>query len=94
MKRWPLVFCLASGHPGTAELKMTPQNVDRFGATTGKWSETTKGRIKNYMVGEEIESYTLVQFVCFSDITEHLKKAWVKRTGAAEMPFIAMCTSQ
>jgi len=49
---------------------MTLQNVDRFGATTGKWSETTKGRIKNYMVGEEIESYTLVQFVCFSDITE------------------------
>jgi len=49
---------------------MTLQNVDRFGATTGKWSETTKGGIKNYMVGEEIESYTLVQFVCFSDITE------------------------
>ena len=75
---------------------MTLQNVDRFGATTGKWSETTKGRIKNYMVGEEIESYTLVQFVCFSDITEHLimKKAWVKGTGVAEMPFITMYTSQ
>jgi len=36
------------------------------------------------MVGEEIEGYTLVQFVCFSDVTEHLKKAWVKRTGVAE----------
>ena len=57
MKRWPLVFRLTSGHPGTVELKMTLQNVDRFGATTGKWSETTKGGIKNYMVGEEIESY-------------------------------------
>ena len=82
MKRWPLVFRLTSGHPGTVELKMTPQNVDRFGATTGKWSETTKGGIKNYMVGEEIESYTLVQFSCSSDIMiRNIKKqARAKRT--------------
>ena len=42
------------------------------------------------MVGEEIESFTLVQFVCFSDIRNILKKAWVKRTGVAKIPVVVL----
>ena len=39
-----------------------------MGQRLGNGLKATKGGIKNYMVGEKIESYTLVQFVCFSDI--------------------------
>ena len=46
------------------------------------------------MVGEEIESFTLVQFVCFSDIRNILKKAWVKRTGVAKIPVVRIVEFQ